>query len=316
MPRRLIHLVILVSALATPGRSASGENPDGLIGRFDLTVHAADGDHPAWLEVTKSGRKTLVGRFVGQFGSARPIAKIEAGPGEGRFRFAIPPQWEDRAGDVAVEGRFEDDVLEGTITDAAGSPVPFEGRRAPTLDHPEPAWGETIELFNGRDLAGWRPQHAAAANGWRVTGGILVNATPGNNLRTDRTFDDFKLRAEFRYPKGSNGGIYLRGRYEVQIEDNFGGEADSHRIGGVYGFLTPCLNTAKPAGEWQEIEITLVGRRVTVVLNGERIIDRQLIPGITGGAIDSDEAAPGPILLQGDHGPIEFRRVSITPAAG
>ena len=316
MPHRLVALAI-VSMLGVVRGAVAAEAPAGLLGRFDLTVHAAGGDHPAWLEVTKSGRNTLVGRFVGQFGSARPIADVETTSADGTtgFRFAIPPQWEDRSTDLVVEGRLADGGLAGTITDADGAPVRFEGHRAPPLDHPEPAWGKPVELFNGRDLAGWKPQHAMAANGWRVRDGILVNAEPGNNLRTDRTFDDFKLRAEFRYPEGSNGGIYLRGRYEVQIEDNFGGEADSHRIGGVYGFLTPCVNAAKRAGEWQEVEITLVGRRVSVTLNGERIIDRQLIPGITGGALESDEGAPGPILLQGDHGPIEFRRLTLTPAA-
>jgi hypothetical protein len=143
---------------------------------------------------------------------------------------------------------------------------------------------------------------------------VLVNAVPGNDLRTDKTFADFRLYTEFRYPKGSNSGIYLRGRYEVQIEDNCGQEPDSERIGGVYGFLTPSVNAAKRAGEWQTLEIILVGRVVTVLLNGERIIDRQTIPGITGGALDSNEGAPGPILLQGDHGPIEFRKVTLTPA--
>ena len=154
---------------------------------------------------------------------------------------------------------------------------------------------------------------AKAKNGWVVRDGLLVNAEPGNNLLTERKFDDFQLHAEFRYPKGSNSGIYLRGRYEVQIEDNYGQEPDSHHIGGVYGFLTPSVNAARKAGEWQTLDVTLVGRVVTVALNGERIIDRQTIPGITGGALDSDEGAPGPLLLQGDHGPIEFRKVTLTP---
>jgi hypothetical protein len=143
---------------------------------------------------------------------------------------------------------------------------------------------------------------------------MLVNVEPGNDLLTERKFTDFKLRAEFRFPEGSNSGIYLRGRYEVQIEDNHGQQPDSHKIGGVYGFLSPSVNAAKKAGQWQRLELTLVGRAVTVILNDERVIDRQLVPGITGGALDSDEGAPGPILLQGDHGPIEFRRLTLTPA--
>lgn len=101
----------------------------------------------------------------------------------------------------------------------------------------------------------------------------------------------------------------------MQIEDNFGQEPDNEKIGGVYGFLTPRINAAKPAGQWQTFEITLIGRRVTVVFNGESIIDRQIIPGITGGALDSDEGAAGPIMIQGDHGPVEFRKLSLTPVA-
>ena len=129
---------------------------------------------------------------------------------------------------------------------------------------------------------------------------------------TERKFTDFRLKAEFRYPKGSNSGIYLRGRYELQIEDNFGQEPECHGIGGIYGFLTPSVNAAKRAGEWQAIEAELVGRTLTVTLNGQRVIDRQAIPGITGGALDSDEGSPGPVMLQGDHGPVEFRRVTVT----
>jgi hypothetical protein len=148
-----------------------------------------------------------------------------------------------------------------------------------------------------------------------VRDGVLMNTEPGNDLVTEQQFTDFKLRAEFRYPRGSNSGIYLRGRYEVQIEDGHGEEPDSQRIGGVYGFLTPCVNAARKADEWQTLEVTLVGRTVTVVLNGERIIDRQAIPGTTGGALDSNESEPGPILLQGDHGGVEFRKMTLTPGA-
>jgi hypothetical protein len=310
--RTLPAFAALLALLAAP-RAAAPQKGSPLVGRWDLTVHGPQGDYPSWLEVRRSGRTTLVGRFVGQFGSARPISRVEFT--NGRVRFVVPPQWEDRKDDLAFEGTLDGDALKGHTTDDKGRRVEWTARRAPALKRPQPPkWGEPVELFNGKDLSGWKPRHAGVKNGWTVKDGLLVNAVPGNDLLTNRKFTDFKLHAEFRYPKGSNSGIYLRGRYEVQIEDNFGQEPDSERMGGVYGFLTPSVNAARRAGEWQTLDVTLVGRAVTVVLNGERIIDRQAIPGITGGALDSDEGAPGPILLQGDHGPISFRKVTLTPA--
>jgi hypothetical protein len=283
-----------------------------VVGRWDITVHGAGGDYPSWLEVRESGYRTLVGSFVGRTGSARPISQVELE--DGRLRFSLPPQWEKRTDLQHVDGRLEGDVLRGETTDEQGRRALWEGRRAPSLKRTEPpTWGEPIELFNRRDLTGWKRRNASHEHGWVVQDGVLKNAEPGNDLFTERKFTDFKLKAEFRYPKGSNSGIYLRGRYEVQIEDNYGHEPDSHEIGGVYGFLTPIKNAAKQHGEWQTLEITLTGRSVTIVLNGEQVIDRQVIPGITGGALDSDEGAPGPIMLQGDHGVVEFRKLVLTP---
>jgi len=312
-------LTLALMGLIANDRRAAGDDTSGrvgpppVIGRWDLTVHDPQGDYPSWLEVRRSGYTTLVGQFVGRFGSARPIGKVEFA--NGRVSFTVPPQWERRKDDLHFDGRLDgDNALRGETTDDAGRRVTWTGRGASELkrDHP-PSWGEPVELFNGRDLSGWKARHVGVKNGWAVKDGLLVNAAPGNDLLTEKKFTDFRLRAEFRYPKGSNSGIYLRGRYEVQIEDNYGEEPDSHKIGGVYGFLAPCVNAAKRPGEWQVLEITLVGRAVTVVLNGERVIDRQAIPGITGGALDSDEGKPGPVLLQGDHGPIEFRKLTLTP---
>jgi hypothetical protein len=287
--------------------------PPPVVGRWDLTVRGPEGEYPSWLDVRQSGFRTLVGTFVGRTGSARPISLVEFE--KGRVHFAIPPQWERRTDDQRFEGQLQGDVLVGETTDDKGRRVNWKARRAPSLARTQPPrWGEPVELFNGRDLAGWKPRNPRLKNGWLVREGLLVNAAPGNDLLTERTFMDFKLLAEFRYPRRSNSGIYLRGRYEVQIEDNHGEEEpDSHKIGGVYGFLTPCANAGKGPGEWQTLEVTLAGRTVTVVLNGERIIDRQAIPGITGGALDSDEGEPGPILLQGDHGSVEFRKLTLTP---
>lgn len=175
-----------------------------------------------------------------------------------------------------------------------------------------PKWGKTIELFNGKNLEGWHVD--GDKNQWQVINGILTSNSAGSNLISDKKFDDFKLTAEFRYSKGSNSGIYLRGRYEVQIEDNPGTPPSSIYFGGIYGFLTPNEMVAKGPGEWQTYEITLIGRRVTIVANGKAIITDQIIPGITGGAIDSNEGEAGPIMIQGDHGPVEFRKFEITPA--
>ncbi len=258
-------------------------------------------------------RTTLVGSFVGRFGSARPISRVEFA--DGRVHFSAPPQWESRKDDLDFVGKLDGDALRGETTDDDGKRVAWTARRAPSLERPKPpTWGDPVELFDGKDLAGWKPRSADVKSRWEARDGVLVNAAASTDLVTERKFTDFQLHAEFRYPAGSNSGIYLRGRYEVQIEDDYGEEPDSHRIGGVYGFLTPSVNAAKKADEWQTLDITLVGRTVTVLLNGERIIDRQVIPGVTGGALDSDEGSPGPILLQGDHGPIEFRRVTLTPA--
>jgi hypothetical protein len=151
-------------------------------------------------------------------------------------------------------------------------------------------------------------------NQWKAENGILFSPKSGSNLVTDQKFNDFKLHIEFRYPKGSNSGIYLRGRYEVQVMDSKGNEPLSGELGGVYGFIAPSEQVAKNPGEWQSYDITLVGRMITLVANGKTIICNQEIPGITGGALDSNEGDPGPIYLQGDHGPVEYRNITLTPA--
>jgi Domain of Unknown Function (DUF1080) len=313
-PKPLGLTTMALGCLWLPAAAAvGGESAPSVIGRWDVTVKGNDGDYPAWFEVRRSGRATLVGSFVGQFGSARPISRVELD--KGRIRFCVPPQWEDRKNDLCIEGMLDGDALNGQTTDERGRRISWSARRAPSLKREqEPKWGEPVELFNGKDLTGWKSRRPGAKNSWTVRDGLLANTTAGNDLLTEKQFTDFQLHAEFRYPRGSNSGIYLRGRYEVQIEDNFGQEHDSHGPGAVYGFLTPSVNAARRAGEWQTLDITLVGRIVTVALNGERILDRQAIPGITGGALDSNEGGPGPILIQGDHGPIDFRRLTITPA--
>jgi hypothetical protein len=194
-----------------------------------------------------------------------------------------------------------------------GKTTPFTGERAPLLKRSKaPVWGTPIQLIKGNSTTGWHADRPG--NQWVVENGVLRSPKSGANIITDQKFEDFKLHIEFRYPAGSNSGVYLRGRYEIQVEDNLGKEPASTYLGGIYGFLTPNEMVAKAPGEWQSYDVTLVGRIVTVVANGKEIICKQIIPGITGGALDSKEAEPGPIMLQGDHGPIEYRNIVITPA--
>ena len=224
-------------------------------------------------------------------------------------------QYEQQADELRFEGALNGDRIEGTTRTEDGASVRFMATRAPSLaGSGSVGWGEPAALFNGRDLTGWKPRSAEHAGCWRAQAGVLAATPPCVDLVSDAAFRDFRLHAELKFPPRSNSGVYLRGRYEVQIQDDAGKALDPLRMGGVYGFLTPSVAAAGAAGEWQTLDVELVGRRVTVVLNGTTIIDGQEIPGITGGALDSDEGAPGPIMLQGDHGAIEFRNLTIAPA--
>lgn len=282
-----------------------------LEGRWDLEMEFMGKTVPSWLEIKHSGHETLIGRFVFAFGSARPVAEVKTYDNT-KFTFSIPRQWEAEGSDMIFHGELIDDGLKGTMIYTDGSILHWTGVKAPELPHIEnPKWGKPIEVFNGKDLSGWHVD--GEKNQWVIKDGILMSPESGSNLITDEKFGDFKLHVEFRYPKGSNSGIYLRGRYEVQIVDSEGFEPSDIYLGGVYGFLEPNENAAKPAGEWQTYDITLIGRRVTVVLNGKTVISDSTIPGITGGALDSKEGEPGPFMIQGDHGPIEYRSFVVTP---
>jgi hypothetical protein len=280
-----------------------------LEGRWDITVTGDGKEWPSWLEVRHSGTHTLVGRFVSSGGSARAIAKVNTS--DNTFNFTIPPQWEKGAGDLRLDGTLTGDTMKGTIIYPDGKSVNWEGSRAPSLTRSKaPEWAAPITLFNGKDLKGW---HTHGENQWIVEAGVLKSPKSGANLFSDQAFTDFKLHIEFRYPKGSNSGIYLRSRYEVQVADSKGLEPWDDQFSGIYGFLPPNEMVARGAGEWQTYDITLVGRTVSVVANGTMVISKQVIPGITGGAVDSKEGEPGQFMIQGDHGPVEYRNIVVTP---
>jgi hypothetical protein len=304
----------VLSVTVNSAFAATRKSPakDKIIGRWDMTIQDASGrQYPSWFEVTREGEK-LKGRFVGRVGSQRPIKTVEFDTD--RLTFSLPIQYEPNRTDLKFEAELNGDRLKGTTLDRDGKTLKWTAVRAPRLTRKSRRWGRPIKLFNGQDLNGWKVRDAKKADTWRVVDGVMQNSPHGTDIITERKFNDFKLHVEFKMVEKSNSGVYLRGRYEVQIQDDFGKKPESHGIGGIYGFITPSSNPVKKAGEWQTFDITLIGRKATVVLNGTTIIDKAEIPGITGGALDSDEGKPGPIMLQGDHEQIYYRNIVITPA--
>lgn len=312
MSNLLSLTILLFIAIFSAGRAfAQQKKAPDVIGRWDLTFEKDGKSFPSWLEVQKSGLHTLIGRYVYANGSARPIAEVK--PNDNGFSFSIPPQWEE-GHNLEFQFQVNGDQIKGSFVYADGNTYNFTGERAPQLIRAKPpVWGAPVKMFNGKNTKGW---HTDGTNQWIAENGILRSPHSGANLISDKKYSDFKLHIEFRYPLGSNSGVYLRGRYEVQVIDTKSGDPEpiNNQFSAIYGFLPPNQMTAKDPGQWQTYDITLIGRMVTLVANGKTVICNQVIPGITGGAMDSKEGEPGPILIQGDHGPIDYRNIVITPA--
>ena len=289
----------------------SQQTPDGgsFAGRWDLTIHTPNQTYPSWLEVTGSGGTPAV-RIVGRVASVHPGHNVRMEGSHLKFSSMesfgkeIPVDW-----DVSVSGG----KLTGTEKRSDGVEGHISGVPAPPLDRPAPeAWSDPEPLFDGKDLNGWEPDDPSK-NHWTVESGELVNQSAGANIRTRRKFNDFKLHLEYNCPQDGNSGVYLRGRYEVQVEYERPGKNDNlHMMGSIYGFIAPSETISPRPGQWESYDIMLIGRTVTVVRDDVKIIDNQTIPGITGGALDSDEGAPGPLYIQGDHtGGMRYRNIRI-----
>ena len=283
------------------------------LGRWDLTLKSSEREYPSWLEL-KEESGSLKAEFVGRWGNARPLPKAELK--DGTLTFVSPKEEEALKEDMVFTGKLEGDELHGTVNATNGEHWTWTGVRAPALkESGKPKWAKPVALFDGRSLNGWKMQPAGSAPVWTVKDGALVSPGNGPELINEQKFKDFKLHVEFNAWPDSNSGIYLRGRYEVQVETESQVEPPSHHMGGVYGFLAPSPEQPRQPSIWQKYDITLVGRIITVKQNGKTIIDRKEIPGITGGALDSHEGEPGPIYLQGsEKGHVLYRSIVITPA--
>jgi hypothetical protein len=302
----------VVCAASAAQNSAAADPVPPFLGSWDLTLHANGHEYPSWIEIgRKEGKLTAL--FTGRWGNARPLPKVAIDGTQ--ITFVSPREEEDSKADMIFEGALNRQTLSGTVTGPDGTTWKWTGVKAPALNRSgTPQWGKPIELFNGKDLNGWHESKAGPPD-WTVKDGNLVSPGNGPELIGDRKFQDFKLHVEFNCGKDANSGVYLRGRYEIQIETESQGELPSHHTGGVYGFLAPTPEQPRTPDVWQTFDITLVGRTVTVVLNGKTVIDGQEIPGLTGGALDSHEGEAGPIYLQGsEKGHVLFRKITITPA--
>jgi Domain of Unknown Function (DUF1080) len=309
--RLLLFPAILFSLSALAG-------DDAFNGRWNIKPVNESRNRAWWLEVTGAGTPNLKGRFVGApGGDMNDIPEISIASGELKFAFERAFSRGTKSKGV-YRAHVDGDKISGTF-DVEGAPkshLDWNGKRAPVLAENHKGkhnLGKPVALFNGKDLTGWKPLVAGQALGWEVKDGAMTNVKGANNLVSDRTFWNFNLHAEFRVGKDSNSGIGLRGRYEVQILEDYGKEPNSHSNGALYSRIKPAMNASKPAGEWQTYDITLIGREVTIVLNGKTTVDRKEIEGLTAMASDPDESAPGPIVIQGDHGPVEFRKLIVTP---
>jgi hypothetical protein len=308
-----LALCLCLGAFTFPAVAQTAGYADAILGRWDITVQGADGvSYPSWLEVRLRKETELMASFVGRFGSMRYASKAEYS--DGQLTVVIPAQYEAGPKELVFTGKLAGEKLSGVVGDENGKTIQWTGVRAPALSPAKTvAWGKPVQLFNGKDLTGWKQRNKAHPNCWSVAGGAMTNKMPCADIISDQKFTDFKLHVEFQVPANGNSGVYLRGRYETQISDGYQQAIDSLRMGAIYGWLKPTVDAAKKPGEWQTLDITLVGRKVTIAFNGQTIIDNETIPGITGGALDSDEGAPGPIMLQGDHTTVLYRKVEITP---
>lgn len=304
---RMCNRIVLASVAAIAMLSAQ---PNPFLGRWNFNIQTPGGQRASWLGIYDRGGALEVwyqptGGNVFQLKDPR----IEGGKlilnisASGPTRPAVV--WELEAKDGRLTG----------VARRGDNTTPLEGKRAPELKRPAPrAWTEPRPLFNGRDLTGWEPAGNPANSHWAAVNGELVNQKLGSNLKSVEKFEDFRLHFEVMLPEHTNSGFYLRGRYEIQLENEPEGKSPpERRMGSIYGRIAPKPAPANRAGQWDVFDVTLVGRTLTVVQNGVVTIDRQEIEGITGGALDADEGLPGPFLIQGDHaGGVRFRNITVS----
>jgi len=312
--RSTLLLVSLLSLVCLGNTVMAQENP--FLGKWGITGVGQHSNYVYWLEVKEEGGK-LAGSFLNRGGSVLPLAEIKIEGNELIFSPTMP-----RAGapKPVHRARVEEGRLLGMMTVGEGESaesVAWIGVRPPKWSefnaNKRYRMGTPVALFDGKTMDVWDVQHKDRPSGWSVIDGVMTNEAKANNMVTRHRFQDFKIQCEYKIEEKSNSGIYLRGRYELQVLDDAGKPPDIHGHMALYSRVKPAVNAGLPAGQWQTMEATIVGNRLTVFLNGKKAHDNIMIEGITGGALDSNEGEPGPIKIQGDHGKVSFRKIVVTP---
>jgi hypothetical protein len=286
-----------------------GADDKAFLGRWTLM---GSGDRPGayWLEVKEEGGK-LSALFLNRGGHPTPAENVRVEGNELIFLHGTGTQPK-----AEFRGKLAGDKLTATLK-RGDQTMMLNGGKAPTWPpsnaNGQHTYGKPVLLFDGKSLDAFGVQNPTVPMNWSIDEGVMTNGEHANNLVSKETFKDFKLNAEYKVGPGTNSGIYLRGRYELQVLDEFGKPTFERGHMSIYGWKAADVNASKPAGEWQEMEAIVVGNHVTVTLNGKRVHDNAVLQAITGGALDTDELAPGPIMIQGDHSKVWFRRITVTP---
>jgi hypothetical protein len=306
---RLYTFVLAAAATAAAAAAPAHAQSAPFLGAWNITGDAPNTNYVYWLEVKDEGGKVSA-LFLNRGGHAVPVEGVKVANGE--LSFTLPGR-----GDTRPTATFH--IMGGKLMGTVGGakPIPVTGERPPQWGacdaNAKHTLGKPVALFDGKSMDAWGVQHEGRPMAWNVADGAMTNDTKANNLVSKEKFKDFRLDAEYKLSPKGNSGIYLRGRYEMQLLDDAGQETFNRGHMSVYGRRAPDVNASKPAGEWQTVQITLVGNCITTVLNGKTLHNNARITGITGGALDAREAEPGPIMIQGDHEIVSFRKLVVTP---
>src|SRR5581483_9050159 len=277
MPKKLLTTILLFIICALAASAQAQES--AFLGKWDIQGVSPNENVVYWLEV-KSNNGALEGWFLNRGGSVYKLPKISIEDGV----LVFPAS--DRPDAPVHRARIEGDSLKGSVK-VGNNTIIWVGVRPPKWGNynanANHKYGKPVALFDGKSLDAFDAQLKNKPLSWSVVDGVMTNDVHGNNLVSKQKFQDFKIQCEYKLEDKSNSGV------------------------------APKVNASKPKGEWQEMEAVVVGNRVTVRLNGQLVQDNIVIDGITGGALDAKEGEPGPIMIQGDHEKVWFRKVVVTP---